>query len=158
MILSRMSAAAARAGDDKYEYLIAAASRSQINDSVQMLNGAGRQCSVLSTDVCALAAVARLIQPNDDSRPHIILHVDGRRAILGLLQDGAIARARHLSCTGDAETIGTTLAREIELTLRGTPGRRYQHPLQVMLSGPDELVRELSTRLSQASRPSSHSL
>lgn len=139
-----------RADDDTYEYLIAAASRGQINASVQMLNDAGQQCSVLSTDVCALAAVERLMPSNDDSRPRILLHADGRRAILGLLQDGAVTCARHLSCTGDADTIGATLAREVELTFRGTLGRRYQHPLQIVLTGPGELVRELSTRLSQA--------
>jgi len=139
-----------RAGDDKYQYLIAAASRGQINASVQMLRDAGRQCSVLSTDACALAAIARLIQPSDDSRPRVILHVDGCRAILGLLQDGAVVCARHLSCTGNAEAIGATLAREIELAIRGTLGKQHQPPVQILLTGPNELLRELSARLSQA--------
>jgi type II secretory pathway component PulL len=138
------------AGDDKYEYLIAAASRGQINASVQMVSGAGWRCSVLSTDVCALAAVARRVKPDDAGGPGIILHVDGGRAVLGLLQDGALACARHLACLGDADSIGATLAREIELTIRGTLGRQCRRPLRILLTGPAELVHELSTRLSQA--------
>ncbi len=139
-----------RTGDGKYEYLIAAASRGHINDLVRMLNGTRRPCSALSTDVCALAAVAHLVRPDDNGGPRVVLHVDGCRAILGLLQDGAITCARHVACVGDVETISATLAREIELTLRGALGRRYQHPVQIMLTGPDELIRELSARLSSA--------
>jgi len=138
-----------RAGEDKYEYLIAAASRSQIGVWVQALDRLGRKCSVLSTDVCALVAAMRLAQQDNDDRPKMLLHADGRRAILGLLQDGAIACGRHLPCTGNAEVVAATLAREVELTFRGTLGRQYQHPLRILVSGPRELVRELSGKLSQ---------
>lgn len=138
------------AGEDKYEYLIAAASRSQIGAWVQALDSVGRPRSVLSTDVCALAAAARLAQQDNDGRPTMLLYADGRRTILGLLQDGPITCARHLSCTGNAEVISATLAREVELTFRGTLGRQYQHPLRILLSGSGELVRELSPKLSQA--------
>jgi type II secretion system protein L len=139
-----------RVGDDKYEYLIAAASRSQINTWAQALTETGRQRSVLSTDTCALHALAHLVQPHDDGRPSMLLYADGRRAILDLVQDGLVTCARHLPCMGNAEAVAATLAREVELTVRGTLGRQCQLPLRILLSGPDELVRELSPKLSQA--------
>jgi type II secretory pathway component PulL len=139
-----------RVGDDKYEYLIAAASRRQINTWVQALIETGRQCSVLSTGTSALHALARLVQQHDDGRPSVLLYADGRRAILDLVQDGLITCARHLPCMGNAEAVAATLAREVELTFRGTLGRQYQLPLRILLSGPDELVHELSPKLSQA--------
>jgi type II secretion system protein L len=139
-----------RASGDKNEYLVAAVSRSQIGSWVQSFDGTGRPCSVLSADICALAAVVRLARQEDDGRPAMVLYADGRRAILGLLQNGAIVCARHLSCAGSAEVIAATLAREVELTFRGSLGRQYQHPQRVLLSGPGGLVRELSPKLSQA--------
>jgi type II secretory pathway component PulL len=139
-----------RVGGDKHEYLIAAASRGWIDARVRTLTGAGRRCSLLSTDACALAAVARLIQPSGESGPKIVLYVDGCRAILAFLPDGVITCARHLSCAGNAETLGAKLAREIELMTRGMLGRQCQDPLPIMLTGSGELARGLSTRLSQA--------
>ncbi|MBN1507513.1 MAG: pilus assembly protein PilM [Sedimentisphaerales bacterium] len=139
-----------RIEEDRYEYLIAAACRRQIDAWTQTFDSAGRRCSVLSADVVALDAVADLTGQHGDDRPAILLYADGRRAILGLLCDGVIACARHLPCTGDAEAVAVMSAREVELMLRTTLGRQYQHPVRILLSGPDEFIGELCTKLSQA--------
>ncbi len=134
-------------GEGRHEYLIAAVSREEIGRWLQALEGAGHRCSLCSTDVCALAAVARLALPAE-SRPIAVVHVDGDRMILTLLHGGAIAGARHVACPGSAESLAANLAREIELTVRRTLGRQ-QEPPDILLSGPDALVRELAGKLSQ---------
>jgi type II secretion system protein L len=136
--------------EGQHEYLIAAVSRDEIDTWAHALNDAGHRCSVCSTDVCALEAVARLVRPDESDGPTISVHVDGHRMILGLWHGGTILCARQMACTGDAEMIRRTLAREIELTLRRTLGRKHQQPLEILLSGSGELVRELSGRLPQA--------
>ncbi len=135
-------------GEGRHEYLIAAVSREEIGRGTQALEDAGRRCSVCSTDVCALAVVASLVRPAESDGPAVAVHVDGHRMILALLHGGAIVYARHVACAGNAEVIGGTLAREIELTARKMPGRP-QGPLAILLSGPDALVRELAGKLSQ---------
>lgn len=139
-----------RPGQGACEYLIAAVSRGVIGSWVQAATEGGRPCSALSTGVCALAAAANLVEEKDGD-PRMLLYADGRRAILGLVQDGAVTCARHLSCTGDPAALADVLARELELTFRGTPGGQYQRPLKIVLSGPDELTRELAGKLSKAS-------
>jgi Tfp pilus assembly PilM family ATPase/Tfp pilus assembly protein PilN len=136
-------------GEGWHEYLIGAVSREEIDNSVRVLAGAGCRCSVCSTDVCALATVARLVRPAESEGPAVAVHVDGHRMVMALLYGGAVACARHVACPGNAETICGTLAREIELTVRKTLGRR-QNALAILLSGPDALVRELAGKLSQA--------
>ena len=136
-------------GEGRQEYLIAAVSRAEIGKWRHALETAGHRSSVCSTDVCALQAVARLVRPDTSAGPVMLVHVDGHRMILVLWQDGAILYARHLACTGDAESIEGMLAREIELTWRSTLGRQPP-PLEILLSGSDALVREWTGKLSQA--------
>lgn len=135
--------------EGRHEYLIAAVSRAEIDRWRHAFDSAGWRCSIHSTDVCALAALTRLARPEQDDKPVLAVHVDGSRMVLALVQGAAILCARHAACTGDAEAIGTTLAREIELTWRGTLGR-VPSAGEILLSGPEELVRELTGKLSQA--------
>ncbi|MCU0913263.1 MAG: type II secretion system protein GspL [Planctomycetes bacterium] len=136
--------------ENRHEYLIAAVSRDQIEAWTRALRQAGCRCSVCSTDVCALQAVARLVRPADPDTFVVSVHADGRRMVLGLSHGETILCARHMACTGNAAAINALLAREIELTLRRTPGGPRPQPVEILLSGPAELVRELAGGLSQA--------
>jgi hypothetical protein len=133
--------------DGGREYLIAAVHRGQIDLYKQGLEQARWQCSVLSADICALETVARMAQLDENAGPSTVLHVDGYRAILGILRDRTVLCARHLVCEGNAEALTMPLAREIERTFRGLLGRQYRQPLRILISGRDELARELAEKL-----------
>jgi type II secretion system protein L len=143
--------------EGRQEYLIAAVSRAEIGKWNQAWETAGHRCSVCSTDICALEAVARLVRPGPGEGPVLLVHVDGHRMILVLWRDGAILYGRHLTCTGDAETIQRTLVREIELTRRSALGRQPPS-VEILLSGPGALVCELTGKLSQATGQAVRSL
>ena len=128
------------------EYLIAAVSRREMDMCLHELRETGRKCVVLSTDVCALHAVVQVACP-DDSGPSMILHVDGHRMILGVVQDNDIVYARHVAC---AEPEAATLVREVELARRAVFGRQGAEPIPIFLSGPNGLVEELSEPLASA--------
>ena len=139
-----------RKDESDHEYLVAATGRRELDLWIGAFEASGWKCSVLSTDVCALEAVARFTPPHEKDTICVYLHADGHRMVLAVLQDGCLVCARHRTCTGDAETIAPMLVRDIELTVRGRLRNQHQPQVRIFLSGPDVLVRELCERLSQA--------
>lgn len=136
-------------GEREHKYLIAAVNRSEITGWNRVVEKAGRRCSVHTTDVCALEAVARAAQLDSGDAPLVLLHADGQRAILGILCQGNLLVARHFVCSGPPDAVGAMLSREVELTCRCAFGRECRQTSRILLSGPDEFIRPLSGRLSE---------
>lgn len=134
--------------EEGHEYLIAAVSRRDLHAWADAVAKTGRRCLALSTDVCALHAALGACNAEYKDGTQMILHTDGDRIVLGMVEDGNIINARHLSYAGAANALGATLAREIELTCRAVYGRRRQTLLKIHLSGPDALIHELSAVMS----------
>lgn len=131
------------------EYLIAAVSRKQVDALTQVMAKAGLKCSAISADVCAFHTIAHRTHGLVNGGPFFILHVDDCRAILGVSENKKLVCSRYLTCDGPPETILPMLAREIELTSRSLSEVNLQKPLSILVSGKENLVRQLSTVLSQ---------
>jgi len=135
--------------DGRRTYLVAAATRRELDPWVRALATAGSKSCVLSTDVCALAAIARLAGVQEGTICGLV-YADGSRMALSLVQDGSLVCARARHCSGDVDTIASALARDVELTLRASFRKGHQPPVRILLGGPDTLGQELSEKLSQA--------
>lgn len=143
-------------GDDR-EFLIGVLSRLELQKWVNTANGAGLECSTVTTDVCALRAVVSLNHNMAGMSHSMILHVDDCRIILAISEKDELVCIRHLNyqdfvLTGDNShrISALTLTREIELTWRTLYRSNIPPEFKVFINGNNELFHDLSQTLQEA--------
>lgn len=140
-------------GHDR-ELLVGALSRQDLQKWVEKVNQTGLNCSAVTSDACALHALASLCHNSPDDRHSMIIHTDGGRIILAISEKSELVCARHLNrqdfytTDNDTSEVSTlALTREIELTLRAIFGSKIPAPLKVLISGNNEFAHGLSETL-----------
>jgi type II secretory pathway component PulL len=142
--------------EDDREYLVGAINRNDLQEQIDIMKRAQLKCSSVTTDVCALKAVASVNCDLGD-RPYIIIHSSNSKIVIAIIEKGKLVRARHFECRdlngadGDvALTTGQVLIREIEITLRSVFGSYDESKLKVLIVGNSEFHSNLSVRLAEA--------
>jgi len=134
-------------GQNDWEFLVCAVSRSEVRGWVAALQEAGIECSAVSADVCALQAVASLTHGPIRSSPSLVVHVDRCRTLLAVIEDNNLIGCRCLNPKDPAQITVPTLEREIELTLRAVCSARVPRWSSILLSGTNGLIDQLAEEL-----------
>jgi Tfp pilus assembly protein PilN len=139
------------------EYLVGAINRIDLQERIDTLKQAHLKCSAVTADVCALNAIASASCNLKDDGPTIIIHTDDSRIILVISEKGKLVCARHFDYQNSFETNSDKpltsvqiIIREVEMTLRSMYGLYNGSKLKVLITGRNELLGNLSKKLSDA--------
>ncbi|MFO8009166.1 MAG: GspL/Epsl periplasmic domain-containing protein [Candidatus Brocadiia bacterium] len=113
--------------DGGYDLLVGAVDRDILHRRADVLRKAGMPCDLVDAEVCALLTLTLASHPEAADGAALVAEVREERVIMGLARDGRLLNARSLARPPEgaspdeesaSETLGATLARELQLTWR----------------------------------------
>jgi type II secretory pathway component PulL len=129
------------------EFLIAAVSRSKLHDWTQAISEAGLNCTIVTSDVCALSSFTTLNRKANDDVSSMIIYAGDGEIITAVIQNHSTIFARHIDNIETQDMINT-LKRDISLTLKAVFDSPVTAPSKILLCGSPELVHKLYDELS----------
>jgi len=130
--------------EQKREFLVGATSRSELQDRFQIMHEAGAECSMITTDICALFKIVEFNNEQIYNEPSLIIHMDVCRTILAISKKNRLLCVRYLNRFDATQNFVPILRQEIELTLRSISNSDIPVPSRILLSGTRELVHNFS--------------
>ncbi|MBN1805959.1 MAG: pilus assembly protein PilM [Sedimentisphaerales bacterium] len=137
-------------------YLVGAINRVDLQGRIELIKQANLKCTAITTDVCALNAVASLSCDLKDDGTSIIIHNDNSRIILIINEKGKLICVRHFDYRDSVEANGNipltseqVTIREIEMTSRLISGSGGESKPRILINRNNEFFDSLSAKLSE---------